>query len=411
MSATNQNRAATMTARESPQSRDLRLDFFRGLALFFIFIDHIPDNTLSYFTLPSVGFSDAAEVFIFISGYTAAMVYGRTLLRQGPLFAAAQIYRRVWQLYVAHVFLFVIFTAEVSYTILTVNNSMYSDEMRVGDFLVEPHIAIIKALLLQFQPTFLDILPLYIVLLASFPIILLLLRLHTLAALLPALALYASAHALGLSLPGYPAGHVWLFNPLDWQLLFVLGAAFGFAQVADRVLLPPTGWLIRLAAAIVLTSLVINLSWTIHGLWDPFPAVLLKQLWPINKGNLALIRLIHFLALAALAVHLIPGQSAIFRSRVALPIIRCGQQSLQVFCLGILLSVLAHFVLNEWDDGLPMQLAVNLAGFALMIGTAGLLGWYRKMDHAGSPSPPPTPPTGPRRRSASTRPARPLGSN
>ena len=179
-----------MLAKAASGRRDLRLDFFRGLALFFIFIDHIPENALSYFTLPSVGFSDAAEIFIFISGYTAALVYGRTMLRQGPLFAAAQVARRVWQLYVAHVFLFMIFIAEVSYTIFTFNNPMYTEEMRVGDFLSEPHIAIVKALLLQFQPTFLDILPLYIVLLATFPLTLLLLRRHILAALVPALALY-----------------------------------------------------------------------------------------------------------------------------------------------------------------------------------------------------------------------------
>src|SRR6266481_4553339 len=107
-----------MAVKATSGPRDLRLDFFRGLALFFIFIDHIPENSLSYFTLPSIGFSDAAEVFIFISGYTAALVYDRTLQRQGWLFATAQVYRRVWQLYVAHIFLFVIFTAEVSYTVL-----------------------------------------------------------------------------------------------------------------------------------------------------------------------------------------------------------------------------------------------------------------------------------------------------
>src|SRR5262252_5676808 len=59
--------------------RDLRLDLFRGLSLFFIFIDHIPNNVLSYVTLHSIAFSDAAEVFIFISGYAAATVYGRAL--------------------------------------------------------------------------------------------------------------------------------------------------------------------------------------------------------------------------------------------------------------------------------------------------------------------------------------------
>jgi len=186
------------------KGRDLRLDFFRGLSLFFIFIDHIPNNFLGYFTLRSIAFSDAAEVFIFISGYTAALVYGRTMSQRGALFATAQVYRRVWQLYVAHIFLFVIFTAEVSYTVLAVNNPMYNEEMGVGDFLQEPHVAIIKALLLQFQPTFLDILPLYIVLLGIFPLVLIALARGPLWALLPSAALYALTLRHGWSPPTPP---------------------------------------------------------------------------------------------------------------------------------------------------------------------------------------------------------------
>ena len=101
---------ACCIARSSPR-------LLRGLALIFIFIDHIPENIFSYFTIQAVQFFDAAEVFIFISGYTAALVYGRTLALQGPLYATARILSRAWQLYVAHIFLFVIFIAEVSYTV------------------------------------------------------------------------------------------------------------------------------------------------------------------------------------------------------------------------------------------------------------------------------------------------------
>jgi hypothetical protein len=383
----------------SSGTRDLRLDFFRGLALFFIFIDHIPENALSYFTLPSIGFSDAAEVFIFISGYTAAMVYGRSMQRSGIVFAGAQIYRRVWQLYVAHIFLFMIFTAEVSYTVLTFNNPMYNDELRVGDFLAEPHIAIIKALLLQFQPTFLDILPVYIVLLASFPLVLSLLRVHIAAALLPALALYAATEILGLSFHGYPADQVWFFNPLAWQLLFVIGAACGFAGITGRSLAPLQRWLLGPAIAYVTTSAIIKLSWTIHGVYDPFPALLLKPLWPINKTNLVPIRLLHFLAVSLVVVHLVSTDSRFLRWRMARPIILCGQQSLPIFCLGILLSVLGHFVLTEWSGRLPIQLAVNVVGFAAMIGMAALVTWFRATERSqanAALSPPP---------------ARPLGSN
>src|SRR5258707_4072887 len=171
-------------------SRDLRLDFFRGVALIFIFIDHIPENILSYFTLEALGFFDAAEVFIFISGFTAALVYGPRLVEKGALYATAQVLRRAWQLYVSHVILFVLFIAEVSYTATTFKNPMYNEEMRVADFLDEPHIAVIKALLLQFQPAFLDILPMYIVMLVIFPAVLIGMRIHWLLVLVPSALLY-----------------------------------------------------------------------------------------------------------------------------------------------------------------------------------------------------------------------------
>jgi hypothetical protein len=123
----------------SASERDLRLDFFRGVALFSIFIDHVDWNSLlAQFTLHSVGFFDAAEVFILISGYTAGMVYGRVIERQGLLRAGMRIYHRVWQLYVAHVFLFMQFMATVAYVVDALNNSIYAEEFRAADFLKAP---------------------------------------------------------------------------------------------------------------------------------------------------------------------------------------------------------------------------------------------------------------------------------
>ena len=92
-----------------PATRDIRLDLFRGLALWFIFLDHVPDNVVSWITVRNYGFSDATEIFVFISGYTAVIAYSRMMLREGWPRAAAKIYRRVWQLYVAHILLFVAF--------------------------------------------------------------------------------------------------------------------------------------------------------------------------------------------------------------------------------------------------------------------------------------------------------------
>ena len=365
-------------------SRDLRLDFFRGLALIFIFIDHIPENILSYFTIQAVQFFDAAEAFIFISGYTAALVYGRTLALQGPLYATARILSRAWQLYVAHIFLFVIFIAEVSYTVTTFNNPMYNEEMRVGDFLEEPHVAIGKALLLEFQPTFLDILPLYILLLVTFPVILFGLRLRPLMVLVPSFLLYLLVQITNLSVPAYPEGHVWYFNPLAWQFVFIVGAGLGLGEWRlpwsrfDHAVLP-------IAVVVVVVGSVVKLSWTIHGVWDPFPGLFLKELWPVNKSNLSAIRLVPFFAILVLIAALVPPDAVLLRSAAAKPMILCGQHSLEIFCLGILLSACGHFVLSEYNAAISFQLGVNLAGILAMCLTARMINWYETKGRVASP--------------------------
>ena len=82
---------AVQAARASPAGRDLRLDLFRGLALWLIFLDHVPNNIVAWFTIRNYGFSDATEIFIFISGYTAAFVYGRAMIERGFIVAGARI--------------------------------------------------------------------------------------------------------------------------------------------------------------------------------------------------------------------------------------------------------------------------------------------------------------------------------
>jgi hypothetical protein len=362
------------------RTRDLRLDLFRGIALFLIFIDHIPGNVLSHFTCQSIGFCDAAEIFIYISGYAAALVYGRRMLERGLFIATVKILHRVWQLYVAHIFILVIFTALVASNTLAFEQTASGKALRVAKFFAEPQIAVIRALELRFQPAFLDILPLYIVLLAGFPLVLLLLRRHLLAAVVPSLGLYLAAYAFGLSLHGYPGYHPWFFNPLAWQFLFVIGAACGYVGVSGRKVPAAPPWLVGLAVMILLGAAVIRLSWTIHDLWETFPEILKEQLWPIDKTDLAPIRLVHFLALAIIVVRFVPANARFLRSRLVQPIIRCGQQSLQVFCLGILLSVLGYFVFAEWSDSLTAQLTVNIAGVALMIGAGAFITWYRNID-------------------------------
>ena len=152
--------------------RDIRLDLFRGLALWFIFVDHIPTNVVSWFTVRNYGFSDATEIFVFISGYTAVIAYARMMQREGWVRAAARVYRRVWQLYVAHILLFMAFAAQIIWVSIARDMPSLIDEMELMGLGENPYRAILAAALLQFRPVNLDVLPLYIVLLAAFPFVL-----------------------------------------------------------------------------------------------------------------------------------------------------------------------------------------------------------------------------------------------
>ncbi len=228
--------------------RDLRLDLFRGLALWLIFLDHIPSNVVSWITIRNYGFSDATEIFIFISGYTAAFVYGRAMNERGFVVAGARILKRAWQIYVAHIFLFAIYLAEISYVATSFENPLYAEEMNILDFLKQPDQTIVQALLLKFKPANMDVLPLYIVLLILFPPILWLLQRAPTVALGASAALYVLAWWLNINLSAYPEG-VWYFNPFAWQLLFVFGAwcALGGAERLGPVLRSPFTTAVALA--------------------------------------------------------------------------------------------------------------------------------------------------------------------
>jgi hypothetical protein len=360
--------------------RDLRLDFFRGLALFSIFIDHLPNNILAEFTLQSVMFADAAEVFILISGYTAGMVYGRAMERQGFLIAGVRVYHRVWQLYVAHVFLFMIFMATVAYTAGALNSSLYAEEFGAANFLNEPGLAVVKALMLQFQPAFMDILPLYIVLLAVLPLVLAGFRSWPRVMLFASFALWLAVQFDKRIAPSaYPGpDRVWFFNPFAWQALFFLGAWLGWQGTRGGVSWLSHRWLFCLAAGLAVAGFLIRFNWTLHGFYDPIPVpVGAKPLWPfLSKGDLGVLRFANVIALALLVARLIHPQARFLASQAARPFVICGRNSLHIFCLGILLSVLGQLVLNEFFGGIPMQFAVSAAGVAIMIGVAALMEWF-----------------------------------
>jgi hypothetical protein len=367
--------------------RDLRLDFFRGISLLFIFVDHIPDNSVSYLTLANFVFNDAAEIFVFISGYTAAIVFGGMAVRSGTVFAALQVLRRCWTLYVAHIFLFVIFTAQVAYTAEKFENPMFIDEMKVAGFLQEPHVATLKALTLQFQPELLGILPLYIVLLLGYAVLLPIIPRFPRSVLAASLTLYILTPLLGLNLPTYPGGR-WFHDPFAWQLLFVLGAVCAtFAHTHHFDFAQRKPWfpvVVGFLALSVATKLILMLDEHI----DIIPAEVVAGIWLfLDKTTLGPLRLLNFLALVVVTVRLVSRDAAFLRSIFARPVILCGQNSLYVFCLGILLSYLGHLVLVEISHEFIVQALVSAGGCAIMIGVAAALQWAKLQARGGGKSP------------------------
>ena len=394
--------AAPLPAAPAATERDLRLDLFRGVALWLIFLDHIPENIVNWITIRNYGFSDATEIFIFISGYTAAFVYGRAMRERGFLVAGARILRRAWQIYVAHIFLFTIFMAEIAYVAATFENPLYAEEMNILGFLKEPDVTIFQALLLKFKPVNMDVLPLYIVLLLCFPpmlflllrqpafaligsavvyvlalpLILALMRWRPDVTLALSALLYAVTWEFDLYLSAYPNGY-WAFNPMAWQLLFVFGAwcALGGAQRMSRILSSRiTLWacVIYLVAAFYVT-----LTWYIPQMSHWLPRRLEQWMYPIDKTDLDVLRFAHFLALAALTVRFLPKEWPGLKSPWLKPLILCGQHSLEIFCLGVFLAFAGHFALAEISGGAVMHFIISISGILIMWAVAWVISWYK----------------------------------
>jgi hypothetical protein len=385
------SRAATPAATRAPAislpvvgERELRLDLFRGLALWLIFIDHLPPSLLTWFTIRNYGFSDATEIFIFISGYTAAFVYGRALLESGFVVAAARILRRAWQIYVAHIFLFTIFMAEISYLANSFENPLYTEEMGIMDFLKQPDITIFQALILRFKPVNMDVLPLYIVLMLSLPLILVSMRWRPDVTLTLSALLYAATLHWDLYFSAYPNGY-WSFNPLAWQLLFVFGAwcALGGARRMSAILASNvTLWI---CVVYLVAAFYVTLTWYVPAMNHMLPKRLELWMYPIDKTDLDVLRFAHFLALAAITVRFLPRDWPGLKSRWLKPLILCGQHSLEIFCLGVFLAFAGHFILAEVGGGAGMHALISLCGILIMCAVAWLISWYKRVADKSAP--------------------------
>jgi hypothetical protein len=349
------------------QGRDLRIDACRGIALCWIFLDHVPNNIGSWLTLRNYGFSDAAEVFIFVSGVTCALAYGKALRFEGWTGVIRRTLRRSWDIYVA----FLLLTLACAILVHIAGGGRLAHDSNTRILLDHPGATLAHAAILQYRPVNTDVLPVFVLLHLSFaPLLWLLLRVPNVT-LGASLALYALVHVFGWSVPAWPNSH-WGFNPLAWQVLVVLGAWW---IIAGKIVQP---WVrsrtaLALAVLYLLLSLVVALSWRIKPLEALIPQALLQLLYPLDKSNLDPLRLLHFLAIAVLATWFVPRDWRGLMTPVMRGAIRCGQNSLPIYCLGVLLAFASHMALLDISDGIAMQIALSLGGIGAMIATAALL--------------------------------------
>jgi hypothetical protein len=380
-----------------PKGRDLRLDLFRGIANWAIFLDHIPDNVVNWITTRNYGFSDAADLFVFISGYTASFVYAKLMLERGFIVGATRLFKRVWQLYVAHVILFVVYIAAIGYVAQRYNDPDIINEFNVAGLVDNPIQTLTQGLLLKFKPLNLDVLPLYIVLMGLFPPVLWMMLRKPDLTMLGSLALYFAARQFGWNLPAFPSG-TWYFNPYTWQLLFVFGAWFALGGAVESRSVIKSKVLLYFGVAYLLFALVMTMAGRFPEYGRMMPDWLFDAFNPNDKTNLAPYRVLHFVIIAFFVTRFVSKEWRGLQWKILQPVIKCGQQSLAVFCVGVFLSFVGHFELMMSSGSLFAQIFVSCAGIGLMTCVAYYISWSKKQDKPPSKplvsSAPPATPVG-----------------
>jgi hypothetical protein len=367
--------ASAATARP----RDLRLDLFRGFAMLIIFVAHVPGNSWNGFIPARFGFSNATELFVFCSGFASALAFGSAFLKRGFRIGLGRILYRCWQVYWAHIALFLTITALYMAAEARWPNVGYLVNQGLDPWLKVPSEALLAMLTLRWQADYLDILPMYLVILALVPVMMALRQAHPLAPLAASLAIYLAAWLVPLGLPANPwEGRYSFFNPFAWQLIFFTGFAF-----ASRWLSAPPlrdRRLLILAGTVLLAALPLSF-W---GFTEAFPVLLRwhETLLPpeTQQMNLHPLRLLHFLALAYVALSVVEPHRARIGDGWSALVVKVGQQSLATFLASLFLARSAGILLDLTDRGVAVTALVNLGGLAAVVATAFAVAWFKGLN-------------------------------
>lgn len=352
--------------------RDLRLDLFMGLALWLMFLGSFRSNFVNWISLGKFGFSDATEIFIFISGYTMASAY-YPVIRDHGLRAALQLILAVaGRAYLTYVFMFALYLTAISYLALRFGDTALINETRTEVFMNNPLEALRQALFLKSQPANMEVLPLYISLLPLFPLFLWLLYRRPMLALAASVCVYILDRYYNWNFAAYPGGQ-WSLNPFAWQLLFGFGAWCGFGG-AGRIggfLRSRTTPVLAVACLVFAGGMTRDLIWDLPRL-DVLPHWLTNLIDPADRTNLSVPRIAHFLALAVLAARLIPHNWAGLKNYLFRPAILCGQHPLGILCLVIFLSFVVSFQLALAARDLWIEVFLSSICIVIMVAASAL---------------------------------------
>ena len=224
--------------------------------------------------------------------------------------------------------------------------------------------------------------PPFVLLHLAFPGLLWLLTGSAGVALMASFLLYLMVQLFGWHVPAWPSGELY-FNPLAWQVLFVFGAWYAYEGAGRLRTIVQSRAALVLAMFYLTFSLAVTLSWQIKALEGFMPDALSRVIYPIDKSHLAPERLLHFLALAIVFSRLTPPDWRGLMKPWMTAMIRCGENSLAMYCLSILLSFIGYVIMVRFSSTIAMQAAVSIVGIALMIATATLMTWTGKQDRPG----------------------------
>jgi hypothetical protein len=238
------------------------------------------------------------------------------------------------------------------------------------------------AVILQYTPVNTDILPTFVLLHLAFPALLWLMIRSAAVALAASFVLYLMVQIFSWHMPAWPSGELY-FNPLAWQILFVFGAWYADRGAGRLKTILQSRAVLVLAVLYLAFSLAITLSWQIKPLEGFIPEAVSKLIYPIYKSHLAPVRLLHFFALAVVVSRLTPRDWHGLMSPWMTAMIRCGENSLAIYCLSVLLSFMGFVILTQFSGTLAMQAVVSMAGIVLMVAAATLMTWEAKLDRRG----------------------------